>query len=122
MRLIICLLCLLYTNVLAETSVSGNLLPNSGTGQTSVQNSNSTIDGINNSSNWTLDNVTDYSSNFNELEANGTGTVSVSATAPARNTRQKPGRTLFMTVHLAGTTAEAVSGDAVVASAAASAV
>jgi len=73
-------LLLLSTSVLADTATTGNLLPNAGTGQTSPQHSNSTIDGINNSSNWTLDNVTDYSSNFNELEANGTGTVSASGT------------------------------------------
>ena len=69
---------LIHTTSLAETAVTGNLLPNAGTGQTNVQHSNSTIDGINNSNNWSLDNITDYSSNFNELEANGTGTVSAS--------------------------------------------
>ena len=71
---------LIHTIGLAETATTGNLLPNAGTGQTSVQHSNSTIDGINSSSNWTLNNVTDYSSNYNELEANGTGTVSASGT------------------------------------------
>ena len=69
---------LIHTTSLAETAVTGNLLPNAGTGQTNVQHSDSTIDGINNSNNWSLDNITDYSSNFNELEANGTGTVSAS--------------------------------------------
>ena len=39
------------SNWTAETATTGNLLPNAGTGQTSVQHSNSTIDGIN-SSNW----------------------------------------------------------------------
>tara|TARA_R100000808_G_scaffold16445_1_gene37117 strand:+ start:269 stop:1678 length:1410 start_codon:yes stop_codon:yes gene_type:complete len=67
---------LIHTTGLTETATTGNLLPNAGTGQTSVQHSNSTIDGINNSSNWTLNNITDYSSNYNELEAQGTGTVS----------------------------------------------
>ena len=67
---------LIHTTSLAETATTGNLLPNAGTGQTSVQHSNSTIDGITNSNNWTLNNITDYSSNYNELEAQGTGTVS----------------------------------------------
>ena len=74
------LMMLIHTTGLTETATTGNLLPNAGTGQTSVQHSNSTIDGINSSSNWTLNNVTDYSSNYNELEANGTGTVSASGT------------------------------------------
>ena len=67
---------LIPTIGLTETATTGNLLPNAGTGQTSVQHSNSTIDGINSSTGFTLNNVTDYSSNYNELEANGTGTVS----------------------------------------------
>ena len=74
------LMMLIHTTGLAETATTGNLLPNAGTGQTSVQHSNSTIDGINNSSNWTLNNITDYSSSYNELEANGTGTVSATGT------------------------------------------
>ena len=71
---------LIHTIGLTETATTGNLLPNAGTGQTSVQHSNSTIDGINNSNNWTLNNITDYSSSYNELEANGTGTVSATGT------------------------------------------
>ena len=39
----------------------GNLLPNAGTGQTSVQHSNSTIDGIN-TSGFTLNGITDFHS------------------------------------------------------------
>jgi len=70
------LMMLIHTTGLTETETTGNLLPNAGTGQTSVQHSNSTIDGINNSNGWTLNNITDYSSSYNELEANGTGTVS----------------------------------------------
>ena len=69
-------LLLLSTSALADTATTGNLLPNAGTGQTNQQHSNSTIDGINNSNGWTLNNITDYSSSYNELEANGTGTVS----------------------------------------------
>ena len=64
----------------AETATTGNLLPNAGTGQTSVQHSNSTIDGINSSTGFTLNNITDYSSSYNELEANGTGTVAATGT------------------------------------------
>ena len=64
----------------AETATTGNLLPNAGTGQTSVQHSNSIIDGINSSTGFTLNNITDYSSSYNELEANGTGTVSATGT------------------------------------------
>jgi hypothetical protein len=71
---------LLSTGVLADTATTGNLLPNAGTGQTSVQHNNSTIDGINSSTGFTLNNVTDYSSSYNELEANGTGTVSATGT------------------------------------------
>ena len=74
------LMMLIHTTGLTETATTGNLLPNAGTGQTSVQHSNSTIDGINNSNNWTLNNITDYSSSYNELEANGTGTVSATGT------------------------------------------
>ena len=70
------LMMLIPTIGLTETATTDNLLPNAGTGQTSQQHSNSTIDGINNSNGWTLNNVTDYSSSYNELEANGTGTVS----------------------------------------------
>ena len=71
---------LIPTIGLTETATTGNLLPNAGTGQTSVQYSNSTIDGINSSTGFTLNNITDYSSSYNELEANGTGTVSATGT------------------------------------------
>ena len=73
-------LLILSTSVLADTATTGNLLPNAGTGQTSVQHSNSTIDGINSSTGFTLNNITDYSSSYNELEANGTGTVAATGT------------------------------------------
>ena len=64
-------------NSQAETATSGNLLPNAGDGvNTNVQNPNSTIDGIDSSTGFTLNGITDYSSNYNELEAQGTGTVS----------------------------------------------
>jgi len=76
---IITLTILVSVNSLAETATSGNLLPNAGDGvNTNQQNSNSTIDGIDSSSGFTLNGITDYSSNYNELEAQGTGTVSAS--------------------------------------------
>jgi hypothetical protein len=74
------LMMLIHTTGLTETATTGNLLPNAGTGQTNQQHSNSTIDGINSSNGFTLNNITDYSSNYNELEAQGTGTVSASGT------------------------------------------
>ena len=78
--LLISLLTISIHQLTRETATTGNLLPNAGTGQTSPQSSNSTIDGINSSNGFTLNGITDYSSNFNELEANGTGTVSASGT------------------------------------------
>ena len=63
----------------AETATTGNLLPNAGTGQTSVQHDNSTIDGITSATGFTLDGVTDFTQ-YNELEAQGTGTVSATGT------------------------------------------
>ena len=63
-----------------ETAITGNLLPNAGTGQTSVQHNNSTVDGINSSSGFTLNGITDFASNYNELESQGTGTVSATGT------------------------------------------
>jgi hypothetical protein len=70
---------LLCTNALSETATTGNLLPNAGTGQTSVQHDNSTIDGITSATGFTLDGVTDFTQ-YNELEAQGTGTVSATGT------------------------------------------
>ena len=59
----------------AEEATSGNLLPNAGTGQTSYQDSSGSIDGINGSTGWTTTGVTDFG---NELEIQGTGTISAS--------------------------------------------
>ena len=76
---ILTLTTLVSVDSLAETATSGNLLPNAGDGlNTNTQNSNSTIDGIDSSTGFTLNGITDYSSNYNELEAQGTGTVSAS--------------------------------------------
>jgi len=74
------LMMLIPTTGLTETATTGNLLPNAGTGPTNAQHSNSTVDGISSSEGFTLDNITDFSNSFNELEANGTGTVSASGT------------------------------------------
>ena len=63
----------------AETATTGNLLPNAGTGQTSVQHDNSTVDGITSATGFTLDGITDFTQ-YNELEAQGTGTVSATGT------------------------------------------
>ena len=70
---------LLCTNALSETATTGNLLPNAGTGQTNVQHNNSTIDGITSATGFTLNGVTDFTQ-YNELEAQGTGTVSATGT------------------------------------------
>jgi len=74
------LMMLIHTTGLAETATTGNLLPNAGTGQTNVQHDNSTVDGINSSTGFTLNGITDFSSNYNELEAQGTGTVYATGT------------------------------------------
>ena len=82
----------------AETATSGNLLPNAGDGvNTNVQNSNSTIDGIDSSTGFTLDGITDYSTNYNELEANGTGTVSASGTLVDITTTTESGNSFTTT-------------------------
>jgi hypothetical protein len=73
------LMMLIHTTGLTETATTGNLLPNAGTGQTNVQHDNSTVDGINSSTGFTLNNVTDFTQ-YNELEAQGTGTVSATGT------------------------------------------
>ena len=74
------LMMLIHTTGLTETATTGNLLPNAGTGQTNIQHDSSTVDGINSATGFTLNGVTDFSSNYNELEAQGTGTVSATGT------------------------------------------
>ena len=82
----------------AETATSGNLLPNAGDGvNTNVQNSNSTIDGIDSSTGFTLNGITDFSSNYNELEANGTGTVSASGSLVDITTTTESGNSFTTT-------------------------
>ena len=91
---ILTLTTLVSVNSLAETATSGNLLPNAGDGlNTNTQNSNSTIDGIDSSSGFTLNGITDYSSNYNELEAQGTGTVSASGSLLNITTTKQSGGT-----------------------------
>jgi hypothetical protein len=70
---------LIHTTGLTETATTGNLLPNAGTGQTSVQHDNSTVDGITSATGFTLNGVTDFTQ-YNELEAQGTGTISATGT------------------------------------------
>ena len=85
---------LLISQSKAETATSGNLLPNAGDGlNTNTQNSNSTIDGIDSSAGFTLNGITDYSSNYNELEAQGTGTVSASGSLVNITTTTQSGGT-----------------------------
>ena len=94
MLTILTLTTLVSVNSLAETATSGNLLPNAGDGvNTNTQNSNSTIDGIDSSSGFTLNGITDYSSNYNELEAQGTGTVSASGSLLNITTTKQSGGT-----------------------------
>ena len=59
----------------AEEATSGNLLPNAGTGQTNYQNSSGSIDGITSGTGWTMSG-SQYLTN--EIEVQGTGTVSAS--------------------------------------------
>ena len=76
---ILTLTTLVSVDSLGETATSGNLLPNAGDGvNTGVQNSNSTIDGLDSASGFTLNNVQDFTASYKELEAKGDGTVSAS--------------------------------------------
>ena len=94
MRLIVSTILLMmsiHTTSSAETATSGNLLPNAGTGTTSTQNQSGNIDGINSSSGWTLDSgITDFSQ-YGELEAQGTGTVSASGSLLNITTEKETG-------------------------------
>jgi hypothetical protein len=89
---ILTLTTLVSVNSLAETATSGNLLPNAGDGvNTNAQHPNSTIDGIDSATGFTLNGITDYSSNYNELEAQGTGTVSASGSLVNITTTKETG-------------------------------
>ena len=65
----------------AETATSGNLLPNASDGS------------INSATGFTLNNITDFSGCCNELEANGTGTVSASGSLVDITTTTQSGNT-----------------------------
>ena len=95
---ILTLTTLVSVNSLAETATSGNLLPNAGDGvNTNAQNSNSTIDGIDSSTGFTLNGITDYSANYNELEAQGTGTISASGSLVNISTTTQSGASFTTT-------------------------
>ena len=95
---ILTLTTLVSVNSLAETATSGNLLPNAGDGvNTNAQNSNSTIDGIDSATGFTLNGITDYSANYNELEAQGTGTVSASGSLVNISTTTQSGASFTTT-------------------------
>jgi len=65
----------------AETSTSGNLLPNGSDGS------------INSATGFTLNNITDFTGCCNELEANGTGTISASGSLVDITTTTQSGNT-----------------------------
>ena len=89
MRNLILLLSLLLINQSnAEEATSGNLLPNAGVGTTSVQNQSGSIDGINGSTGWTTSGISNFN---NELEANGTGTVSSNGSLVGITTEKQNG-------------------------------
>ena len=74
----------------AETATSSNLLPNAGDGFNSNSqnpaNNNTTIDSMGSANGFTLNGITDYTSGqWNELEAQGTGTVSASGSLVGLN-------------------------------------
>ena len=68
----------------AETATTGNLLPNAGSGfnstsQNPANNGSVPLDSIGSANGFTTNGITDYTGgNWNELEAQGTGTVDVS--------------------------------------------
>ena len=70
----LCLLILTTSVARAETATSGNLLPNAGDGRSNPQKTTSILDNTGSGSGFTLDSgITAWA---NELEAEGTGTVS----------------------------------------------
>jgi len=87
---ILILTTLVSVNSLAETATSSNLLPNAGDGFNSNSqnpaNNNTTIDSMGSANGFTLNGITDYTSGqWNELEAQGTGTVSASGSLVGLN-------------------------------------
>ena len=89
MRNLILLLSLLLINQSnAEEATSGNLLPNAGVGTTSLQNQSGSVDGINGTTGWTTSGISNFN---NELEANGTGTVSSNGSLVGITTQKQNG-------------------------------
>ena len=87
---ILILTTLVSVNSQAETATSSNLLPNAGDGFNSNSqnpaNNNTTIDSMGSANGFTLNGITDYTSGqWNELEAQGTGTVSASGSLVGLN-------------------------------------
>ena len=87
---ILTLTTLVSVDSLGETATSGNLLPNAGDGFNSNSqnpaNNNTTIDSMGSANGFTLNGITDYTSGqWNELEAQGTGTVSASGSLVGLN-------------------------------------
>jgi hypothetical protein len=78
----------------AEEATSGNLLPNAGTGQTNYQNSSGSIDGITSGTGWTLSG-SQYLTN--EIEVQGTGTVSANGSLLDLNTTKATDGASFTT-------------------------
>ena len=85
---------ILKSSVNAEQATSGNLLPNAGTGTTSLQNQSGSIDGINGSTGWTTTGTTTFN---NEIEANGTGTVSATGSLENITTTKSDGSSFTTT-------------------------
>jgi len=79
---------ILTNNSFAETATSGNLLPNAGVAKSNLQNQSGNIDGINGSNGWTTTGISNFN---NELEANGTGTVSSSGSLVGITTEKQNG-------------------------------
>ncbi len=95
---ILTLTTLVSVNSFGETATSGNLLPNAGDGvNTGVQNSNSTIDGLDSASGFTLNGIQDFTSQYKELEAKGDGTVSASGSLVDISTTTQSGASFTTT-------------------------
>ena len=95
---ILTLTTLVSVNSFGETATSGNLLPNAGDGvNTGVQNSNSTIDGLDSASGFTLNGIQDFTSQYKELEAKGDGTVSASGSLVDISTTTQSGNSFTTT-------------------------
>ena len=91
---ILTLTTLVSVNSLAETATSGNLLPNAGDGHNtnSQHSSNTNLDSMGSASGFTLNGITDYTGGqWNELEAQGTGTVSASGSLVDISTTKQNG-------------------------------